>query len=570
LKRIKFNLYIIIFEIIIISIVIGLLYKMNIYHKALYNSTEQRLSMLSSSDKLRQSSDDLTHFARTYVITNNQKYKKQYFDTLDIRNGKKPRPLHYESIYWDLTESSRKINHPNSEKISLREIMIKLPFSKKELNKLELSVINSNDLVNLEVEAFNAMNGLYKDKNNQYTIKKDINQSLAIRLLHSEDYYLAKHKIMKPIDDFMLMLDQRTKEEVKILNTKIQTNFIIFVFCFIVFIIGNIIIYKYLNRNDAINNKYKDKLLLNSTILNKNLESTKLELQNKNMKLIEQSKLLTITYRELEKSEYELEEINKNLEKKVIQEIRKNKSTQEQLFKSEKMAAMGEMIGNIAHQWRQPLSVISTASTGMLMQKEYGILEDEIFEKSCTAINSNAQYLSKTIDDFRNFIKGDRNKKIFNLKEDINSFMVLVEGTIKTHNLNMILDIDENIQINGYENELVQCFINIFNNAKDILIENNIENKLIFISTSKDNDKVKIKIKDNAGGISEDVLPKIFEPYFTTKHQNQGTGLGLHMTYKLVVEGMNGTVEAHNVNYLYDDTDYVGAEFVITLPFFMS
>jgi len=543
---------------------------MNIYHKALYNSTEQRLSMLSSSDKLRQSSDDLTHFARTYVITNNQKYKKQYFDTLDIRNGKKPRPLHYESIYWDLTESSRKINHPNSEKISLREIMIKLPFSKKELNKLELSVINSNDLVNLEVEAFNAMNGLYKDKNNQYTIKKDINQSLAIRLLHSEDYYLAKHKIMKPIDDFMLMLDQRTKEEVKILNTKIQTNFIIFVFCFIVFIIGNIIIYKYLNRNDAINNKYKDKLLLNSTILNKNLESTKLELQNKNMKLIEQSKLLTITYRELEKSEYELEEINKNLEKKVIQEIRKNKSTQEQLFKSEKMAAMGEMIGNIAHQWRQPLSVISTASTGMLMQKEYGILEDEIFEKSCTAINSNAQYLSKTIDDFRNFIKGDRNKKIFNLKEDINSFMVLVEGTIKTHNLNMILDIDENIQINGYENELVQCFINIFNNAKDILIENNIENKLIFISTSKDNDKVKIKIKDNAGGISEDVLPKIFEPYFTTKHQNQGTGLGLHMTYKLVVEGMNGTVEAHNVNYLYDDTDYVGAEFVITLPFFMS
>jgi len=543
---------------------------MNIYHKALYNSTEQRLSMLSSSDKLRQSSDDLTHFAKTYVITNNQKYKKQYFDTLDIRNGKKPRPLHYESIYWDLTESSRKINHPNSEKISLREIMIKLPFSKKELNKLELSVINSNDLVNLEVEAFNAMNGLYKDKNNQYTIKKDINQSLAIRLLHSEDYYLAKHKIMKPIDDFMLMLDQRTKEEVKILNTKIQTNFIIFVFCFIVFIIGNIIIYKYLNRNDAINNKYKDKLLLNSTILNKNLESTKLELQNKNMKLIEQSKLLTITYRELEKSEYELEEINKNLEKKVIQEIRKNKSTQEQLFKSEKMAAMGEMIGNIAHQWRQPLSVISTASTGMLMQKEYGILEDEIFEKSCTAINSNAQYLSKTIDDFRNFIKGDRNKKIFNLKEDINSFMVLVEGTIKTHNLNMILDIDENIQINGYENELVQCFINIFNNAKDILIENNIENKLIFISTSKDNDKVKIKIKDNAGGISEDVLPKIFEPYFTTKHQNQGTGLGLHMTYKLVVEGMNGTVEAHNVNYLYDDTDYVGAEFVITLPFFMS
>jgi len=202
----------------------------------------------------------------------------------------------------------------------------------------------------------------------------------------------------------------------------------------------------------------------------------------------------------------------------------------------------------------------------MMMQKEFGILSDESLMESCEAINNNAQYLSKTIDDFKNFIKGDITKKIFNVKDDIDSFMHLVESSIKIHNLNVILDINKDLHIDGYENELIQCFINIFNNAKDILIENDINNKLIFISITTNNNKAIIKIKDNAGGIPEHILPKIFEPYFTTKHQGQGTGLGLHMTYKLIVEGMNGAVEADNINYTYDGVEYVGAEFTITLP----
>ncbi|MCK5110042.1 MAG: PAS domain-containing sensor histidine kinase [Arcobacteraceae bacterium] len=236
--------------------------------------------------------------------------------------------------------------------------------------------------------------------------------------------------------------------------------------------------------------------------------------------------------------------------------------------------SMGEMIGNIAHQWRQPLSVISTAATGMQLQKEYGHLNDKEFDKSCEAINKNAQYLSKTIDDFRNFIKGDRLKTIFKLTHEIDSFYHLVEGTIKSNHINMILTIDENIEVDGYENELTQCMINIFNNAKDALIGNLEDNRLMFISSSVKNSEtsqergqnVVIKIKDNAGGIPKDILPKIFEPYFTTKHQSQGTGLGLHMTYNLIVNGMNGTIEAHNVSYNYDNQKYTGAEFIITLP----
>ena len=228
--------------------------------------------------------------------------------------------------------------------------------------------------------------------------------------------------------------------------------------------------------------------------------------------------------------------------------------------------SMGEMIGNIAHQWRQPLSVISTASTGMKIQKEFGKLSDEAFNKNCDVINENAQYLSNTIDDFRNFIKGDRTKKIYSLEEDIRSFLHLVEGSIKNNDIQMILDLQEDIKINGYENELTQCLINIFNNAKDVLNDKVETNRLIFISTSLQNDKAIIKIKDNAEGIPEGIINKVFEPYFTTKHKSQGTGLGLHMTYSIITDGMNGTIEVNNVEFNHNNRVYIGAEFTITLP----
>jgi len=256
-----------------------------------------------------------------------------------------------------------------------------------------------------------------------------------------------------------------------------------------------------------------------------------------------------------------------DLTKSKIQEEELQERTK-QLYSQSKMAAMGDMIGNIAHQWRQPLSVISTAATGMLAEKEYGLLSEEKFTKSCNAINNNAQYLSKTIDDFRNFIKGDRTKRIFSLTNDINSFLHLIEGSIKNHNIDIIQKIQEDIQIDGYENELTQCFINIFNNAKDALNENvtSNENKLIFIKTSKIENKAIIKIKDNGGGIPINILPNIFEPYFTTKHKSQGTGLGLSMTYSLIVDGMKGTIEANNVKYEYNKNNYMGTEFTITIP----
>ena len=267
----------------------------------------------------------------------------------------------------------------------------------------------------------------------------------------------------------------------------------------------------------------------------------------------------------LKENKNELDKLNSSLEEKIKDEVEKNKLFQEKLFKADKLASMGEMMSNIAHQWRQPLSMISTVATGTKIQKEFGTLIDEELIQNMDLINKNAQYLSETINDFRNFIKGDRKIKTYDLSATINNFLHIIESSIKKDSINIILNLEKNIKINGYPNELIQCLINIFNNSKDALEEIKQENPLIFISTVLQNNTIFISIKDNAGGIPQNIITKIYDPYFTTKHKSQGTGLGLHMTYKLIDEGMHGKIEAQNVEFEYENKIYKGAEFIISL-----
>ena len=276
-------------------------------------------------------------------------------------------------------------------------------------------------------------------------------------------------------------------------------------------------------------------------------------LEEANEKLKEKSKML--------------EDLNKSLNDRVREEVETNRQNELILMQQSKMASLGEMIGNIAHQWRQPLSVISIGATGLKIQKEAGILNDEEFIETCDSINNNAQYLSNTIDDFRNFIVGDREEVKFNLNQNINSLIDFVLGKSKSHNVNIVTRLDKDIELHGFPNELLQCYINIFNNSFDAFNDKQKE-KYIFISTKIEEENITVSFKDNAGGIPEDILPKIFDPYFTTKHKSQGTGLGLSMTYNLIVKGMKGHIVAHNVNYEYKGKKYKGAEFKISLPVF--
>ncbi len=256
----------------------------------------------------------------------------------------------------------------------------------------------------------------------------------------------------------------------------------------------------------------------------------------------------------------ELQALTDNLQDRVDAEVEKSKKIEGQLFQSEKLASMGEMIGNIAHQWRQPLSTISTASSGMMMQKEYDMLTDENFEKSCNLIVEHTDYLSKTIETFTNFIKENKEKEEIVLQENIDDSIRIIIASLNTAHIELINNINYTtpVKYSLVAGELSQVIINIINNAKDILVENDISLPSITIDLLTTENSILITIEDNAGGIPVDILPKIFEPYFTTKHQSQGTGLGLHMSYQIISQSLNGKLYAKNTSN--------GAKFFIELP----
>jgi signal transduction histidine kinase len=263
----------------------------------------------------------------------------------------------------------------------------------------------------------------------------------------------------------------------------------------------------------------------------------------------------------------ELSELNNTLEEKVLIEVAKNKQKEILLFEQSKMAAMGEMIGNIAHQWRQPLSAISTAASSIKLEKEFGTLTDDKIIKNVDAIVGITKHLSQTIDDFRNFFKSSKEKIEFDLNDIVNKNLTLMESAFKSNNITVKVQKYDELQLVGYPNEITQAILNILNNAKDALkVLAYEEEKYIFINYTKTNDYAILSIKDSGGGIKEDIIEKIFEPYFTTKHKSQGTGIGLYMTRQIIVDHMKGEIEVHNSKYKYNEKEYLGAEFVITLP----
>ncbi len=231
-----------------------------------------------------------------------------------------------------------------------------------------------------------------------------------------------------------------------------------------------------------------------------------------------------------------------------------------------KLASMGEMIGNIAHQWRQPLSVISSIASGINIRKEYDQLDENYdISSDMKSIVEQTNFLSKTIDDFKNFIKNDHNILSLSLKNTLNKAISIIDHSLKINHIILIEDINDDAQIMGRENELIQSFINFINNSKDAINEklNEEDEKLIFISSQIKDEYYEVEIKDNGGGIPKDVMERIFEPYFTTKHQNVGTGLGLSIVDSIIRERYHGSIEVSNKIYTYKHRKYKGACFVI-------
>lgn len=254
----------------------------------------------------------------------------------------------------------------------------------------------------------------------------------------------------------------------------------------------------------------------------------------------------------------ELEEHNKELEKKIEEEVAKNRAKDKLMFQQAKLASMGEMLANISHQWRQPLMEMSSIFLPIEAKINMDIpLDNKEILDSIQKLNDITKYMSNTIDDFKNFFAKDKEKISFEILEQINSTVNIISSSLKIHDIKLDIIIQKNTVMSGYKNEYSQVLINIINNAKEVLVQRKIDNPKIKITITENRSDIITKIEDNAGGIKITPIEKVFDPFFTYEKIN-GSGIGLFMSKLIIENNMNGKLEVSNKNE--------GAIFTVTIP----
>lgn len=260
----------------------------------------------------------------------------------------------------------------------------------------------------------------------------------------------------------------------------------------------------------------------------------------------------------------ELTKLQTQLQKTVdiqVEDIRKKDLT---LIAQSKMATMGEMIENIAHQWKQPLSIITLSATGVKMESEFNELTDDYLQKALTNIEKSANYLSQTVDDFKDFFKENSLKQDYLLEQAFNKAKNLIASKLENRDIHLVTSFD-NVSIYGNKNEMIQVFMNLLSNSIDAFDELDLDTKVIYFSTRYENEFAIIKFCDNAGGIPSEIISKIFEYKFSTKG-DKGTGIGLYMS-KLILDKIAGEIEVKNSTFNHEQREYKGVEFTIKIPF---
>ncbi|QSZ42032.1 response regulator [Sulfurimonas aquatica] len=257
------------------------------------------------------------------------------------------------------------------------------------------------------------------------------------------------------------------------------------------------------------------------------------------------------------------------MKKELLTVTKEKEEQQKMLIQQSKLAQTGEMISMISHQWRQPLSSITTVIAGLKTRLQLGLYEQKEnpleamtndFTKAFDKIETSAKFLSKTINDFRNFYRPNKEKSFFNVCSAIENVFEMIQVTSHDITTNIeCIDID-GASITSYEGELKQVFMSIINNAIDALKEKSIKNKKISIFIVVKENNIDVSIIDNAGGIPNEIMENIFLPYFSTKNEKNGTGLGLHMAKTIIEQHLQGSLSARN------SQEFQGAEFLITIP----
>jgi signal transduction histidine kinase len=244
----------------------------------------------------------------------------------------------------------------------------------------------------------------------------------------------------------------------------------------------------------------------------------------------------------------ELETLNRTLESRVQEEIQKNREHEQLLIQKSKFIALGEMISNIAHQWRQPLSQLSALLMTLKLKYNMDKLDKTAMEIKCVEAENIVEYMSHTIDDFRNFFMPNKDKKRFSIQHSVDEVLRIVGKSITNQDIAIDVEIPHDEYIVGYKSEYEHVILNLLSNAKDAIIASRRQGGRILIRLESGEKNIRLIIQDNGGGIKIEPIDKIFEPYVSSKEQNEGTGIGLYMSKLIIEKSMKGTLEVRNEN----------------------
>ena len=490
---------------------------LNRYQKATTNLEDAYNMQYKSfilADELRQSSDDLTRMARTYVITGNPMFEEQYNTVLAIRNGELPRPKRYNGIFWDFLTIDNKPNL-DGEKVPLRELMKRAKFLESELNLLFTSQNESDDLTKLENKAMNAIKGNFQDKDGNFTIKGKPDFALARELMHSNEYHEAKIRIMQPLDVFYKAFEKRTKEKVDEardilkeqefnVNAVVLLSIVLFILSF--FIILFRIIYPIDNLRDVM-----------------------LKLSKNDMEV------------ELEKNKFDDEvgdmigavEIFKENTQKLITSEHQIKLAMQEATTANKAKSI--FLARMSHELRTPLNAILGFTN--ILKKSMNASNEE--KENLNIIKRSADHLLSIINEILELSKIEAGKmelspKEFNFYELIKDIENLFATRCQSKGLDFSVQISKNLPkyIKADVQRLRQILINLLGNSLKFTQKGEI--KLVIYET---HNKIFFELKDSGIGISKENLEKVFKPFVQVKQDNyteQGTGLGLAITKELI------------------------------------
>lgn len=490
------------------------------------------------ADELRQSSDDLTRMARTYVLTANPMFEEQYKTVLAIRNGEIPRPKRYNGIFWDFFTIEGTKPKLDGEKIPLRELMKKANFPESELNMLFTSQNESDDLTKLEHKAMNAMKGKFLDKNGNYTIKDKPNFALARELMYSKEYHEAKIRIMKPLDNFYKAFEKRTKQKVDearsiVKKLEFYVNSIV-LFSIILFLMSFfIILFRIIYPLDLLKTMM---LKLSKNNMNVDIEVSKYDDEIGDM--IGAVEIFKKNTQKLITSEHQI---------KLAMQEAKNANKAKSVF-----------LARMSHELRTPLNAI-LGFTNILQKSMKTVVEKE----NLNIIKRSAEHLLNIINEILEISKIEARKlelnpKSFNFFDLIKEIEELFAFRCTNKGLKFKIE-TKNIPkyINADEQRLRQILINLLGNSLKFTKEG-----FIFLYIYELKNRLFFEVKDSGIGISKEYQEKIFKPFEQVKKDNytvEGTGLGLAITKELI------TLMGGNI-YLKSQVA-VGSEFYFSINY---